>query len=257
LLDGGKRLRPVLCLTFADSVARASNGGGEPANDAAVALECIHTYSLIHDDLPSMDDDDLRRGRPTSHKAFGEAMAILAGDALQTDAFALVARGPEHEQALRGRLAGELAIAAGSGGMVGGQVLDIADDRPATLDYLNRLHRLKTGALIRAACRMGAIAGRGDTATLDAAERYGDAVGLAFQIADDVLDATASAEETGKATGKDAAAGKATLVSLLGLERARLQAERLVAQAKDHLDGFGDKAGLLRILADFVIARRS
>jgi geranylgeranyl diphosphate synthase type II len=255
LLDGGKRLRPVLCLTFADSVARASNGGGEPANDAAVALECIHTYSLIHDDLPSMDDDDLRRGRPTSHKAFGEAMAILAGDALQTDAFALVARGPEHEQALRGRLAGELAIAAGSGGMVGGQVLDIADDRPATLDYLNRLHRLKTGALIRAACRMGAIAGRGDTATLDAAERYGDAVGLAFQIADDVLDVTSSAEALGKPTGADAAAGRHTFPAVVGLERARQLAREHVARAIDAVKFLDGDDGPLAALARYSIER--
>lgn len=255
LLDGGKRLRPVLCLTFADSVARASNGGGEPANDAAVALECIHTYSLIHDDLPAMDDDDLRRGRPTSHKAFGEAMAILAGDALQTDAFALVARGPEHEQALRGRLAGELAIAAGSAGMVGGQVLDIADDRPATLDYLNRLHRLKTGALIRAACRMGAIAGRGDATTLDAAERYGDAVGLAFQIADDVLDVTSSAEALGKPAGADAAAGRHTFPAVVGLERARQLAREHVERAIDAVKFLDGDDGPLAALARYSIER--
>jgi geranylgeranyl diphosphate synthase type II len=257
LLDGGKRLRPVLCLTFADAVARASNGGGEAANDSACALECIHTYSLIHDDLPAMDDDDLRRGRPTSHKAFGEAMAILAGDALQTDAFALVARGPVSEQALRGRLVAELAIAAGSGGMVGGQVLDIADDRPATLDYLNRLHRLKTGALIKAACRMGAIAGRGDDSTLAAAEIYGDAVGLAFQIADDVLDVTSSAEALGKPVGADAAAGRHTFPAVVGLERARAMAAEHVQRAIEAVLSLEGDDGPLAALARYAIERKS
>ncbi|MFT3707474.1 MAG: polyprenyl synthetase family protein [Archangium sp.] len=257
LLDGGKRLRPVLCLAFADTVARASNGGGDAANDAACALECIHTYSLIHDDLPAMDDDDLRRGRPTSHKAFGEAMAILAGDALQTDAFALVARGPVAEQALRGRLAAELAIAAGSAGMVGGQVLDIADDRPATLDYLNRLHRLKTGALIKAACRMGAIAGRGDDAALAAAEIYGDAVGLAFQIADDVLDVTSSAEALGKPVGADAAAGRHTFPAVVGLEQARKMAADHVARAIAAVQPLEGDDGPLAALARYSIERKS
>ncbi len=160
LLAGGKRLRPVLCLAFADAAACASNGGGVVAEDAACALECVHTYSLIHDDLPAMDDDDLRRGRPTNHKVFGDALAILAGDALLTDAFTLLSR-DDGQGAVRGRLVQELARAAGGGGMVGGQVLDIAVDRPAERDYLFRLHRLKTGALIRAACRMGALAGGG------------------------------------------------------------------------------------------------
>lgn len=257
LLDGGKRLRPVLCLAFADAVARASNGGGEPANDAACALECIHTYSLIHDDLPSMDDDDLRRGRPTSHKVFGEAMAILAGDALQTDAFALVSRGPEQEQALRGRLVAELAIAAGSTGMVGGQVLDIADDRPATLEYLNRLHRAKTGALIKAACRMGAIAGRGDAAALAAAETYGDAVGLAFQIADDVLDVTSSPEAMGKPVGADAAAGRHTFPAVAGLEQARAMAAEHVRRAIAAVTPLEGEDGPLAALARYSIERKS
>lgn len=255
LLDGGKRLRPVLCLTFADAVARASNGGGAAADDAAVALECIHTYSLIHDDLPAMDDDDLRRGRPTSHKVFGEAMAILAGDALQTDAFVLVARGPEGEQALRGRLAAELALAAGSAGMVGGQVLDIAEDRPATIAYLNQLHRMKTGALIRAACRMGAIAGRGDAAALDAAEIYGDAVGLAFQIADDVLDVTASSEAMGKPTGADAAAGRHTFPAVVGLDASRSLAKDHVARAIAAVTPLEGADGPLAALARYSIER--
>ncbi len=255
LLDGGKRLRPVLCLAFADTVARASNGGGEAANDAACALECIHTYSLVHDDLPAMDDDDLRRGRPTNHKVHGEAMAILAGDALLTDAFALLATGPAAEQALRGRLVAELAMAAGAGGMVGGQVLDIAEDRPAELDYLNQLHRMKTGALIKAACRMGAIAGGADERALHAAEIYGDAVGLAFQIADDLLDITASPEAMGKPTGADAAAGRHTFPAVVGLERSRQMAQEHVARALAAVRELEGADGPLAALARYSIER--
>ena len=257
LLDGGKRVRPVLCLTFADAVARASNGGGEPANDAACALECIHTYSLIHDDLPSMDDDDLRRGRPTNHKVHGEAMAILAGDALLTDAFTLLATGPVSEQAVRGRLVAELALAAGAGGMVGGQVLDIAEDRPAELDYLTQLHRMKTGALIKAACRMGAIAGGADERALRAAELYGDAVGLAFQIADDVLDVTASAAAMGKPTGADAAAGRHTFPAVVGLGQARALAAGHVANAVSAVRELEGADGPLAALARYSIERPS
>jgi geranylgeranyl diphosphate synthase type II len=254
LLDGGKRLRPVLCLAFADGVARATNGGGAVADDGAFALECVHTYSLIHDDLPAMDDDDLRRGRPTSHKAFGEAMAILAGDALLTDAFTVLATGPE--SALRGRLVAELALAAGAGGMVGGQVLDIADDRPANLDYLTRMHRLKTGALIKAACRMGAIAGGGGPEALDAAETFGDAVGLAFQIADDVLDVTQSAEVMGKPTGADAAAGRFTYPAVVGLDRARAMADEQVARACAAVRGLEPADGPLAALARYAVDRK-
>jgi len=255
LLDGGKRLRPVLCLAFADATARASNGGGAPADDAACALECIHTYSLVHDDLPAMDDDDLRRGRPTNHKVYGEAMAILAGDALLTDAFALLATGPAAEQAVRGRLASELALAAGAGGMVGGQVLDIADDRPAQLDYLVRLHRMKTGALIKAACRMGAIAGRGGEPEVNAAEIYGDAIGLAFQIADDILDVTASAEAMGKPTGADAAAGRHTFPAVVGVDASRRMAKEHVARAIDAVQLLEPEPGPLAALARYTVDR--
>lgn len=257
LLDGGKRLRPVLCLAFADAVARAHNGGGQPAHDAACALECIHTYSLVHDDLPAMDDDALRRGRPTNHKVYGEAMAILAGDALLTDAFTLLASGPVAEQALRGRLVAELALAAGAGGMVGGQVLDIAEDRPAELDYLTHLHRLKTGALIKAACRMGAIAGGADERGLQAAESYGDAVGLAFQIADDILDVTASAASMGKPTGADAVAGRHTFPAVVGLERARSLAADHVARALAAVRELEGADGPLAALARYSIERTS
>src|SRR5215471_8308118 len=189
LLGGGKRLRPILCLAFADVASGSTGGGGKVAEDAACAVEYVHTYSMIHDDLPAMDDDDFRRGQPTSHKAFGEAMAILAGDALLTEAFALAGGGPEPPRAA---LCAELARAAGAGGMVGGQVLDIAADRPANEGYLTRTHRLKTGALIRAACRMGVIAAGGSRELLRAADTYGEAVGLAFQITDDILDVLAT-----------------------------------------------------------------
>lgn len=256
-LDGGKRLRPVLCLAFADAVAGATGGGKTVADDAAAALEAIHTYSLVHDDLPAMDDDDLRRGRPTNHKVHGEAMAILAGDALLTEAFAMLANGPASELALRGRLVGELAVAAGAAGMVGGQVMDIDEDRPAELDYLNRLHRLKTGALIRAACRMGALAGGADEAMLAAADRYGDAVGLAFQIADDVLDVTASAAAMGKPTGADAAAGRHTFPAVVGLDRARQMAADHVSVALDAVRLLEPVAGPLAALARYSVDRQS
>ncbi|MGA9522638.1 MAG: polyprenyl synthetase family protein [Myxococcaceae bacterium] len=254
LLDGGKRLRPVLCLAFADAVAGTSQGGERVAEDAACALEYIHTYSLIHDDLPAMDDDDLRRGRPTNHKVFGEAMAILAGDALLTEAFALAAGGPE---AVRGRIAAELAVGAGAIGMVGGQVLDIAENRPAELDYLNRLHRMKTGALIRAACRMGVLAGGGGEAQLEIAHVYGDAVGLAFQIADDVLDVTATAEAMGKPTGADAAAGRFTFPAVVGLERARELANAHVARAIEAVRVLEPEPGPLQALARYTVERRT
>lgn len=255
LLDGGKRLRPVLCLAFADAVAQASRGGGDAADDAACALEFIHTYSLIHDDLPAMDDDDLRRGRPTSHKKFGEAMAILAGDALLTDAFSVLATGDD--QALRGKLVSELALAAGAGGMVGGQVLDIATDRPAERAYLEQLHRKKTGALIKAACRMGALAGRGGDALVAAADVYGDCVGLAFQIADDVLDVTASADAMGKPTGADAAAGRHTFPAVIGLDASQRLASQYVDEALRMARQIEGDDGPLAALARYSIARKS
>jgi geranylgeranyl diphosphate synthase, type II len=253
LLAGGKRLRPVLCLTFADMVARGSVAG-RVAEDAACALEFIHTYSLVHDDLPFMDDDDMRRGRPTNHKVFGEAMATLVGDALLTDAFALVAGGPEP---VRGLLCRELALRAGSSGMVAGQVLDIAEDRPAHIDYLTRLHRLKTGALIRAACRMGALAAGGDAEVLARADTYGDSVGLAFQIADDVLDVTATPEALGKPVGADAAAGRFTFPAVLGLEASKELAARKVAEAIAAVAPLEGEDGPLAALARYVVERRS
>lgn len=253
-LDGGKRLRPVLCLAFADAVS-SSSLAGTVADDAAAALEAIHTYSLIHDDLPAMDDDDLRRGRPTNHKVYGEAMAILAGDALLTAAFEVLTNGPE--LALRGRLCAELAFASGAAGMVGGQVLDIAEDRPAELTYLQRLHSLKTGALIKAACRMGALAGGADDAKLAAASEYGDAVGMAFQIADDILDVTASAEAMGKPTGADAAAGRFTFPAVVGLDRAKQMADELVARALKAAAIIEGADGPLAALARYSVNRKN
>ncbi|MBX5482011.1 MAG: polyprenyl synthetase family protein [Myxococcaceae bacterium] len=252
LLDGGKRLRPVLCLAFAEAVSGQTGGGGAVAEDAACALEYVHTYSLVHDDLPAMDDDALRRGRPTNHKVYGEALAILAGDALLTEAFALAAGGSEP---VRAALVLELARGAGAAGMVGGQVLDIAEDRPAALDYLTRLHRLKTGALIRAACRMGAVAGGGGARELEIADRYGDAVGLAFQIADDVLDVTATAAELGKPTGADAAAGRFTYPAVVGLERARQLAQEEISRALSAVKPLEPGDGPLAALARYAVER--
>jgi geranylgeranyl diphosphate synthase type II len=253
LLDGGKRLRPILCLAFAEATAAASNGGGRAAEDAACAVEMIHTYSLIHDDLPAMDDDDLRRGRPTSHKAFGEAMAILAGDALLTAAFEVVAG----VEPVRGELCAVLARAAGAPGMIAGQVLDVAEDRPPDVGYLTQMHLLKTGALIRASCVMGAIAAGGGEAPRAAAATYGDAVGLAFQIADDVLDVTASAEALGKPAGADAAAGRVTFPGLLGVDRARALAREQVDAALAAVRSLEPQPGPLAALAAFALERRS
>jgi geranylgeranyl diphosphate synthase, type II len=255
LVDGGKRLRPLLCLAFGEAISgRSSTSTLRVVEDSACALEYVHTYSLIHDDLPAMDDDDLRRGRPTSHKAFGEAMAILAGDALLAEAFALVAAGPEPERA---RLVVELARAAGATGMVGGQVLDVAEDRADDLESLARMHRLKTGALIRAACRMGAIAGGGGDPAVAAAGAYGEAVGLAFQIADDLLDVTASAEQMGKPTGSDAAAGRHTYPSVVGPERARQLAVAEVQRAIQAIASLESSPGPLAALARYAVERQS
>lgn len=253
LLAGGKRLRPVLCLAFADLVSHGSNAS-TVAGDAASSLEYVHTYSLVHDDLPAMDNDDYRRGRLTNHKVYGEPLAILAGDALLTEAFTLLATGPE---SVRAALCRELAVAAGAAGMVGGQVLDIAEDRPAALDYLIRLHRAKTGALIRASCRMGVLAGGGDADALARADTYGDAVGLAFQIADDVLDVTATAAELGKPAGADAAAGRFTFPAVVGLEASRKLANEKVAEAIAAVRPLEGEDGPLAALARYTVERKS
>jgi geranylgeranyl diphosphate synthase, type II len=253
LLAGGKRLRPILCLAFADTVLKQSIPL-PPAEDAACALEYIHTYSLIHDDLPALDNDDFRRGRPTSHKVFGEAMAILAGDGLLTEAFHVLASGPEP---VRGALVRELASAAGASGMVGGQVLDIAEDRPAQIDYLSRMHSMKTGAMIRAACRIGVLAANGDADALSRADTYGEAIGLAFQIADDILDVTGTAEEMGKPVKADAAAGRHTYPAVIGLEASWMLAERKVAEAVAAVEPLEGPGGPLAVLARYVLERNS
>ncbi len=223
------------------------------------AIECVHTYSLVHDDLPCMDDDDLRRGKPTVHRAYDEATAVLAGDALLTFAFELLADRDTHQLAeVRVELLRRLALAAGGQGMVGGQMIDLASEGEALdMGGISRLQRLKTGALIAFACEAGAVLGRAPRERRHALRAYAHDMGLAFQIADDLLDVEGKAETVGKATGKDAAAGKATFVSILGVERARAQAAMLSEQAIQHLDLFDEKADLLRQAARFVITRRS
>ncbi len=254
-LDGGKRLRPFLAVASADlfDVPRARS------LRAAAAVEMIHCYSLVHDDLPAMDDDDLRRGRPTVHKKFDEATAILAGDALLTEAFAVLADPAMHSDgAIRANLVAELARASGVHGMVGGQMFDL---RAAELNPddagLKRLQNMKTGCLIAVACRLGAVLGGAPVATVEALGEYGMDMGLAFQIADDVLDVESTAAETGKATGKDAVAGKATFVDRLGLEGAKNLAHSLAKQACNHLAQFGNKANLLQQAAMFAVSRRN
>ena len=255
-LAPGKRLRPFLVLAGAQlfSVARRS------ALQAAVAVELVHSYSLIHDDLPAMDDSDLRRGRPTCHKEFDEATAILAGDALLTYAFEVLADPDTHgDPGVRCELVRALAQAAGPAGMVGGQMIDLLAEHDSSLDIgaITRLQRLKTGALIAFSCEAGAILGKATPEARLALRGYAHDLGLAFQIADDLLDVEGSAAETGKPVGSDSAAGKATFVSILGVERARSQAKLLIEQAVAHLDLFQQKAELLRQAANFVVNRRA
>jgi len=256
-IGGGKRLRGFLVLEG----ARQFGVARDAALRAAAAIEMLHAYSLVHDDLPCMDDDDIRRGKPTVHRAFDEATAVLAGDALQANAFYVLAEPDTHpDPAVRAELCRCLARASGPRGMCGGQMLDMLAeqaDEPFEEAEIGRLQLLKTGKLIEFAAEAGAILGKAPWPMRQALAAYGRDLGAAFQIADDLLDATASAEETGKRTGKDAGAGKATLVGLLGIDRARAQAERLAAQAAAHLDAFGERADLLRALAAYAIARRN
>jgi geranylgeranyl diphosphate synthase type II len=254
LLAGGKRFRPALVL----ETARAC---GAPPDDpsalaAAGAIELIHTFSLVHDDLPAMDDDDLRRGRPTNHKVFGEAMAVLAGDAMVALAFEVLAT--DARPAVAPALVRELAAATGPRGMIGGQVLDIdSENTSLSLDALRHLHAMKTGALLTCACRMGAIAAGASEATLAAVTAYGRHLGLAFQIVDDLLDVTSTPEQLGKATGKDAGRGKNTYPSLLGVEGSRREAGEQLAAALSAVGGTGLRSEGLQALARFVVQRRS
>jgi farnesyl diphosphate synthase len=252
-LGGGKRLRPVLLIESAGLFGvRAEN-----ALDAAAALECVHCYSLVHDDLPAMDDDALRRGQPTVHLAFDEAAAILAGDGLLTLAFEILATPQTHsDAAVRGELILGLARAAGWAGMAGGQSLDLeAEGKTLRVEEIRRLQALKTGALIQYACVAGAILGRADGDDWNALETYGRVLGQAFQLADDLLDVTGDAGKLGKETGKDENAGKATLVAVLGLDRAKAELERLESEAIASLERFGSRAEILREAARFVSRR--
>ncbi len=254
-LSGGKRLRPFLVLQTAALFEVAESN----ALQAAAAVEMIHCYSLVHDDLPAMDDSDLRRGRPTVHKAFDEMTAILAGDGLLTEAFAVLAAPETHaDPAVRADLVLALAEAAGAAGMVGGQMIDMSPERVGLdLDGITELQRLKTGAIIRFSCEAGAILGRAAPAQRAALQVYAQAIGLAFQIADDLLDALSTPEELGKPTGQDAALDKATFVGQLGIEGARGRARELVEEACTSLDLFGERADLLIETAKFIVERRS
>jgi farnesyl diphosphate synthase len=255
-LGGGKRLRAFFVLASATLFKVSPTS----ALRVASAIEFVHAYSLIHDDLPAMDDDDLRRGKPSCHKQFDEATAILAGDALQALAFEVLAQEATHgDPAVRAALVSELAKAAGAQGMVGGQMLDLlAETEPdLSIGAITRLQRLKTGALISFSCTAGAILGKAAEPSRVALAAYAHDLGLAFQIVDDLLDVEGDPAELGKATQKDANAGKATFVSILGLERARSQAALLAQQAATHLEPFGGPADLLKQAAKFVVTRRS
>ncbi|MFO0425149.1 MAG: polyprenyl synthetase family protein [Planctomyces sp.] len=280
LMAGGKRLRPVLVLLASD----ACGGDQNTALSAACAVEMIHTYSLIHDDLPAMDNDDFRRGIPTCHRKFGDAAAILAGDALLTLAFETIS-GSSAAAEIRCEQTRILAVAAGGSGMVGGQILDIEAERglsavtsewsrgpeagessgnpafwsnltgPESVNHLTRIHRLKTGALITAALELGAVSAGASHEARKALHNYGNRIGLAFQISDDLLDVTGDQRKIGKETGRDAQLGKLTFPSLVGIEASGLKARELVSDACDSLRQFGEKASQLRSLAEFIVER--
>ncbi len=253
LFAGGKRLRPILVLAACETVG----GKTDTALNAACAFECIHTYSLIHDDLPAIDNDDLRRGRPTCHKAWGEATAILAGDALLTSAFEIIAKTPTENTKALVRATFELARAAGSVGMIGGQTVDIeSEGKEIPFPVLEYIHIHKTGELILASIRCGAILGGADDGQLDALTKYGKATGLAFQIADDILDVEGSTEEMGKAAGMDEQKGKATYPSLIGMDESKKRAAELAEKAVWSLSDFGQEADPLRAIARFIVSRR-
>ncbi len=254
-LGGGKRIRPFM----ATSAAALFNVAPSCALRVAAAIEMVHAYSLVHDDLPAMDDDEIRRGRPTCHIQYDEATAILAGDGLLTRAFEVLGEADTHsDPAVRAELVVALGRAAGGDGMVGGQMLDLlAADHVLAIPEVARLQRLKTGMLIGFACESGAILGKAPAAARQALRAYAHDLGLAFQIVDDILDIEGDEAQMGKKTGKDEDAGKATFVSLLGLERAREQAGMLAGQAAQHLEMFAETADPLRSLARFVLERRS
>jgi geranylgeranyl diphosphate synthase type II len=263
LFAGGKRLRPILTLAAAETVAPdVSPAHAADALQAACAIEMIHTYSLVHDDLPAMDDDTLRRGQPTAHVVYGEGIAILAGDALLTEAFRVLARSSESETADRRgrrlRTLERIATAAGAEGMVGGQVIDLAATGATAAfdaDRLRAMHGRKTGALIRAAAVAGAIMGGASDADADAVDRYAAHLGLAFQIVDDILDETASSDTLGKTSGKDRKQRKATYPSVHGIEASRRMVGRITAQARERTRSLGDRGELLVHIADYLEKR--
>ncbi len=257
LFAGGKRIRPILCLA-AGAAIDDSPAVRERLLVVGCALECIHTYSLIHDDLPAMDDDELRRGKPTNHILFGEAGAILAGDGLLTYAFELLSRDDLSELTAENRLriVNTIATAAGSIGMVGGQALDIAsENKEIDFHTLQAIHRSKTGALITASVRAGGIGAGASSAQLESLTTYGDSIGLAFQIVDDLLNATASTEQLGKSAGSDAARGKATYPAFFGIDETRRLAREAADRARETLAGFDAKAEPLRELASYICTR--
>jgi len=249
---GGKRLRPILTLLAAE----ACSGTYEQALPAACAVEMIHTYSLIHDDLPAMDDDDLRRGKPTSHKVFGEAAAILAGDALLTMAFETIARGAAKKR-VAAALVEELARAAGSSGMVGGQVMDLAGERAVPdAEFLQKTHLLKTAALMRASLSLGAISSEASKKKVKALGAFGEKLGLAFQIVDDIMDVESSPDQLGKAVHKDGRMGKMTYPGVFGIERSKSEAEKATAEALRCLENFDGDVRNLKDAAVYMLARK-
>jgi geranylgeranyl diphosphate synthase, type II len=252
LFAGGKRLRPILCL----AAAEACGGKFKAALPHACAVECIHTYSLIHDDLPSMDNDDLRRGRPTCHKVFGDGIAILAGDALLTVAFEIVSRAkPVSRYDLR-EVMREITEAAGSRKLIAGQVADLeAEGKNLSREQVRSIHENKTAALLTASVRLGAMAANAGAKQLAAVTAFGRSLGLAFQVIDDILDVTQTSEKLGKSAGKDLAAKKATYPAVFGLEKSRSEARRLTKHAHRSLEALGDDARVLRDLADYLLAR--
>lgn len=250
VFGGGKRLRPALAIWSCE----ANGGKARDVLPAACALEMIHTYSLVHDDLPAMDDDDVRRGRPSCHKAYDEATAMLVGDGLQAAAFETIATRTRNH-AVVPALVAELAQAAGTRGMVGGQQLDLNSNAKATPERLEEIHRMKTAAMLTAAARMGAIAAEADDDALRAMSTYGRNLGLAFQIVDDILDVSGTAEQLGKTPGKDAKQDKATYPALFGLEASRRRAERLIESASSAVSYLGRRAARLTALADFILSR--
>ena len=252
LFAGGKRLRPVLCL----AAAEACGGAVAPALPAACAVECIHTYSLIHDDLPCMDNDDFRRGRPTSHKVYGEGIAVLAGDALLTAAFEILAATQGTPRYPVAAQIAELAAAAGSRQLIAGQVADLeGEGKKASLRELRFIHESKTAALLTASIRLGGMSANATPAKLAALTAFGKNLGLAFQVIDDILDVTQTSEKLGKSAGKDVAAQKSTYPALLGLEKSRKEAQRLTAASLSALKPFGKSAETLRAIGEYLLAR--